>query len=169
VLCLPALHQSSKPSSPAAKSRNEGLIRQLLKHQATLRNCAVYPEHWFEGCAGNMYLRNGLTCCYAALAAGDVQMLRQLLLCGGSLTTGWRSRLLLCYAARRSNAECLQEVLIARQVQVQFSKVMAVVAPQHLAMAAARNDPWAAGGQCLCVCMCFSVDLIVLLIQCLIC
>jgi hypothetical protein len=79
-------------------------------------------------------------------------MLRQLLLVEGRLGEGWRSRLLLCYAARHSNAECLQEVLAARQMHASRIRTEALVMPDHLEMAAARTDPWAAGGQGGCMC-----------------
>eukprot|EP00883_Tetradesmus_obliquus_P006884 jgi/Sobl393_1/1743/SZX61423.1 len=128
----------------AAKSHDLALMQQLLKHY--LPNCALFPQHWFDGCEGSgMYLRTDLACSYAALASGDLQMLRQLLLCEGTLGKTWRGRLLLCYAARHSSAECLQEVLAARQLHATFVRSCALVAPQHLAMAAARTDPWAAG------------------------
>jgi hypothetical protein len=96
-----------------------------------------------------MYLRLSIASSYAALAAGDVQMLRQLLLVEGKLSGGWRSRLLLCYAARHSSAECLQEVLAARQTHIDERDTL--VAPQHLDMAAARTDSWAAGGHVGCL------------------
>uniref|UniRef100_A0A383WBX4 Uncharacterized protein n=1 Tax=Tetradesmus obliquus TaxID=3088 RepID=A0A383WBX4_TETOB len=127
----------------AAKSHNLRLMQQLLKHR--VRDCMVFPSHWFKGVAGSMYLRTDFACSYAALAAGNPQMLRQVLLCAGDLGESWRSRLLLCYAARHSNAECLQEVLLARQAHVTFSRRAVAAAPQHLPMAAARTDSWAAG------------------------
>eukprot|EP00882_Tetradesmus_deserticola_P005255 GHRQ01005533.1.p3 GENE.GHRQ01005533.1~~GHRQ01005533.1.p3 ORF type:complete len:178 (+),score=47.25 GHRQ01005533.1:1525-2058(+) len=134
--------------APAAKSRNHGLMQQLLKHKDTLLGCAVFPEHWFVGCAGGMHLRLGLSCSCAALAGGDLPMLRQLLLFGGSLAWTWRGRLLLRYAARHSSAECLQELLFVCQVDGSLScRGLPLVAPQHLTMAASRSDAWAAGEQ----------------------
>ncbi|WIA11042.1 hypothetical protein OEZ85_011195 [Tetradesmus obliquus] len=132
----------------AAKSRNLGLTQQLLTHKAALRGCVVFPSHWYTRCVNGIYLRTDLACSYAALASGDKQMLLQVLLCAGDLGKTWRSRLLLCYASRHSNAECLQEVLAVRQAHETYSKRQALLTPQHLHMAAARTDPWAAGGQC---------------------
>uniref|UniRef100_A0A383WCH8 Uncharacterized protein n=1 Tax=Tetradesmus obliquus TaxID=3088 RepID=A0A383WCH8_TETOB len=131
----------------AAKSRNVGLLQQLLTHKVNLRSCIVFPSHWFTGCADGIYLRTELACSYAALASGNQQMLRQVLLCAGRTWNKkmWCSRLLLCYAARHSSAECLQEVLAARRMHEIFRREAALVAPQHLVMAAARTDPWAAG------------------------
>ncbi|WIA38402.1 hypothetical protein OEZ86_001728 [Tetradesmus obliquus] len=91
-----------------------------------------------------MHLRTDLACSYAALASGDLRMLRQLLVSPSSLSKPVRIRLLLCYAARHSSKECLQEVLEARQLNAFFKRGAALVAPQHLQMAAGRTDPWAA-------------------------
>ncbi|WIA30936.1 hypothetical protein OEZ86_000986 [Tetradesmus obliquus] len=132
----------------AAKSCNKDLMRQLLQRHATLREGFMFPQHWFKGAAGGIYLRTDLVCSLAALASGDLQMLRQLLpLSAGNYKEGWRSRLLLCYAARHRSAECLQEVLAARQAHAVCTQCTPLVAPQHLAMAAARTDPWAAGAR----------------------
>jgi hypothetical protein len=117
-------------------------MQHLLEHKSSIRGTTVFPVHYFERVTGGMYLRQGLTCSYAALAAGDVNMLRQLLLCSSVLHEPFTSRLLLSYAARHSNADCLQEVLFLRRVRIRHS---VLVAPQHLGMAAGRTDPWAAG------------------------
>lgn len=140
ILRLPACPPAT--SHPAAKSCNKDLMQQLLQRHATLRGGFMFPQHWFKG---GIYLRTDLICSFAALTSGDPHMLRQLLpLSAGDYKEGWRSRLLLCYAARHSSAECLQEVLAARQAHAVCTQ-LPLVAPQHLHIAAERTDPWAAG------------------------
>jgi hypothetical protein len=116
-----------------------------MKHKRSIRSGVVFPSRWFERCAGGMYLRQDFSCSYAALAAGDVHMLRQVLLCSSLKSMSWTSALLLRYAARHSNAECLQEVLFVRRVHLEGITQGHLVTPQHLEMAAGRSDPWAAG------------------------
>ena len=84
--------------------------------------------------------------CQAALAAGHIPSLLWALPTALHETRRRSSKpllltLLLPYAARYSNAACLRAVLL------QFSPFdrAAVLAPQHLAMAACRTDPWALG------------------------
>lgn len=148
--CLPV--RLCQWSGPAAKSRNQGLLQQLLQHHVTAHSSEVFvfPDHWFKGCEGYTFLRSDLTCCYAALASGDLQAVQQLLLWGRNLTKGWRSTLLLRCASRQSNAECLQLILTARRAYATYHENArgCLVAPQHLQVAAGRTDPWAAGGQC---------------------
>ena len=84
--------------------------------------------------------------CQAALAAGHIPSLLWALPSAMRDTRRGTSKprlltVLLPYAARYSNAACLRAVLM------QFSPFdrAAVLAPQHLAMAAGRTDPWALG------------------------
>lgn len=152
----------------AAGSRNTALMQQLLSHRnPNIRN--------FPGTATGAVFRRGtigadinaspsidLACCCAALKAGDADMLRLLFtrshIADAALSSSsWQRRMMLQYAARHSNAACIQEAVCAVQASMPYPNIVqraaaAVVMPQHLHMAAARTDPWAEGGQSLFLC-----------------
>ncbi|WIA11045.1 hypothetical protein OEZ85_011198 [Tetradesmus obliquus] len=144
-----------------AGSRNTALMQQLLSHRnPNIRN--------FPGTATGAVFRRGtigadinaspsidLACCCAALKAGDADMLRLLFtrshIADAALSSSsWQRRMMLQYAARHSNAACIQEAVCAVQASMPYPNIVqraaaAVVMPQHLHMAAARTDPWAEG------------------------
>jgi hypothetical protein len=141
---------SGRPDSSSTGSPAASLLQHLvwLNQHPTLRQmdrCYIYRPF-----LNNMWEKNVSTfrlCCQAAVAAGCVpkllfamhKELTEHTLCGGGGPV--LLPLLLRYAARYSNAQCLEAVYLQTEPWSRGN----MLAPQHLAMAASRRDPWAAG------------------------
>jgi hypothetical protein len=104
-------------------------------------------------------INTDLACCCAALKAGSAESLRLLFsVHNPSTNTGsWNRRMLMQFAVRYSNAACVRELVCRAQAVAVLTPghraAAAVVMQQHLQMAAARTDPWAAGGWLLLLCV----------------
>ena len=145
-------NSSSGCDSNSAQSHAVPLLQRLMQHVGANWDVHDYWTSIYSN--GNLSSSDirGKTVdtarlgCQAALAAGHIPSLLWALPSAMWDTCRRTGRpllltLLLPYAARYSNAACLRAVLM------QFSPFdrAAVLAPQHLAMAAGRTDPWALG------------------------
>jgi hypothetical protein len=167
----------------AAASRNTQLLQQLLSQKRPGLFKQPFPlfipqlkNLGIVGAAMSAAeLNTDLACCCAALKAGCVDTLR-LLFCVQNPSTysgTWPRRMLLRYSVRYSHAACAREVVCRAQAAVVTTPghkaAAAVVMQQHLHMAAARTDPWAAGGWVVlckvlagtCACGCLVVVLLI--------
>lgn len=125
-----------------AKARNRALLQHLMQHKILRIDGIRFPSIWLHRRDFVRYVQTGMLCSCAALASGDADLVALL-----QLMTDWahrglktRVRMLLSYATRHSSAACISNAVFACAA-LGFAPT---VAPQHLAMAAGRTDPWAA-------------------------
>lgn len=136
-----------RPCCTAAKAQNEPLLRQLLSQKGRGQGAwrSVFPSYWLHVSEADNHHHTDVACSCAAMAAGDPRILQLLLTISSIAMTSFKMQWLLCYAARRSNAACMRVTLFTRVACHATGKYGMTAAAEHVAMAAARTDPWATG------------------------